>query len=353
MSNYAVAELTRPTVGEPDAQTRLLDSVATFTGQRDLGAMDYSLVLSLAQLPAAQSAALARTGDADELRIIACAAADLMHGGGPANVAAVQAPSWATLRRCIERAATETHTEHGTCTLCVPIRRDGRVIGALQLVTTTAPDAARPLLEGFARIYANYTALLLDSERDKLTGLCNRRTLEGQLQRLLVEHGATLDLAAAGPAGEDTPQVWLGISDIDHFKHVNDTYGHVVGDEIILLLAQQMKASFRHGDMLFRFGGEEFVVLLGGITATHAHAAMERYRRSVEAREYPQVGRVTISIGYACANRMDYPESLIERADKALYYAKEHGRNATCNYDQLKQRGLLDDHVATGSIDLF
>lgn len=101
-----------------------------------------------------------------------------------------------------------------------------------------APSPAnQPLADGFARIYANYTALLYESERDKLTGLYNRRTLERQFHRLLLQHEQALE-RGNGPSlpPAEQPKVWQAILDIDYFKLVNDTYGHVLGDEVILLV---------------------------------------------------------------------------------------------------------------------
>jgi diguanylate cyclase (GGDEF)-like protein len=150
-----------------------------------------------------------------------------------------------------------------------------------------------------------------------------------------------------------TPAVWLAIFDIDHFKRINDAYGHIYGDEVILLLAQQMRTCFRQGDVLFRFGGEEFVILLAGQDEAEARSALERFRERVANCLFPQVGHVTVSVGYARAALGDYPESVIDRADKALYYAKEHGRNRTHGYEELLACGELVADGATGSIDLF
>jgi diguanylate cyclase (GGDEF)-like protein len=216
------------------------------------------------------------------------------------------------------------------------------------------PAASRPLAEGFARIYANYTALLHESERDKLTGLYNRRSLERQLQALLQQHEQALQQQPSRelPAHEQ-PQVWLAILDIDHFKRINDTYGHIYGDEVILLLAQQMRASFRRDDVLFRFGGEEFVAVFGALGEHSVQAALERFRQRVAGYGFPQVGRVTVSVGYARAGRYDYPERVLDRADKALYYVKQHGRDGVRGYENLRECGLLDEGVTAGSIDLF
>jgi Diguanylate cyclase, GGDEF domain len=91
---------------------------------------------------------------------------------------------------------------------------------------------------------------------------------------------------------------WLGLVDIDKFKCINDNYGHLFGDEVLLLVSQLMKKSFRGTDQLFRFGGEEFVIVLDHATTEGVEVAFDRLRETIAAFEFPQVGRVTISLGY-------------------------------------------------------
>jgi diguanylate cyclase (GGDEF)-like protein len=122
---------------------------------------------------------------------------------------------------------------------------------------------------------------------------------------------------------------------------------------VILLLAQQMRECFRHGDVLFRFGGEEFVVMLAAQNESVARSVLERFRQRVGAHLFPQVEHVTVSIGYAQMGAGDYPTTVLDRADKALYHAKEHGRNCVHGYETLAAQGLLAQSAMPGSIDLF
>lgn len=126
-----------------------------------------------------------------------------------------------------------------------------------------------------ARIYVNYIGLLDESERDKLTGLYNRRTFERHMQHPTKR----LD---DGEAKEPASPRWLAILDIDQFKRINDTWGHVYDDEVILVIAQQMRASFRQGEALFRFGDEDFLVLLESDDHAAAGVALERFRMRVQ-----------------------------------------------------------------------
>jgi diguanylate cyclase (GGDEF)-like protein len=354
----APATAAKATTANLLAHSRLLDSVATFTHHRDVDALDHSLVLSLAELTSAHSVALGKRAidGNDRLDSVVHCAPDA-RGSYQLRVLEPDPddPDLASLCRCMERLEVQTGvTTGGFRRLVVPILCEGRAIGALQLESELPTSASRPLVDGFARIYANYTALLNESERDKLTGLFNRRTFERHLQRLLQPTGASaLDPSSERRAPVAAAQVWLAILDIDHFKRINDSYGHIYGDEVILLLAQQMRACFRHGDVLFRFGGEEFVVLLGADDEQVVYAALERFRQRLAEQVFPQVEHVTVSIGYARIGEHDYPATVLDRADKALYFAKENGRNQTHGYEGLAARGLLGKAMEPGSIDLF
>jgi diguanylate cyclase (GGDEF)-like protein len=341
------------------AHLRLLDSVAAFTHHRDMDALDHSLVLSLAELASASSVSLGKraSDNSSKLESVVHCTPD---GHGSYRLQELMPDSddatWRALRCCMERM--EMHagvTDDDVHRLTVPILFEGRAIGALQLESAAPSIANRPLLDGFARIYANYTALLNESERDKLTGLYNRRTFERHLQRLLQPDVLSARAQAPTTGAQRSPveRVWLAILDIDHFKRINDNYGHIYGDEVILLLAQQMRASFRQDDVLFRFGGEEFVILLGANEESTVHAALERFRQRLQEQVFPQVGHVTVSIGYACIGDHDYPATILDRADKALYFAKENGRNCIHGYESLAAQGLLGQAMTPGSIDLF
>lgn len=141
--------------------------------------------------------------------------------------------------------------------------------------------------------------------------------------------------------------------DIDHFKAVNDTFGHLYGDEVILLISQRMKECFRNSDLLFRFGGEEFVVVLEPVPAEQAYTILNNFSKKISDHSFPQVGTVTISIGYAMIRERDYPPTILDLADKALYYAKEHSRNCVYNYESLVADGDIQDQKKSGTIDLF
>ncbi|MPM84985.1 hypothetical protein SDC9_132062 [bioreactor metagenome] len=148
------------------------------------------------------------------------------------------------------------------------------------------------------------------------------------------------------------PRQWLAVIDIDHFKLVNDVYGHLYGDEVLILVANLLRSSFRAQDRVFRFGGEEFVVLLRSATLEQAAQAFERFRAAVEEHMFPQIGGITVSIGFT--STMDgAPVEVLGRADQALYYAKENGRNQVRFFDEMLLRGEVKPKITHGEIELF
>lgn len=219
------------------------------------------------------------------------------------------------------------------------------------------------LIDGVLRLYQNFQNLLDYGERDALTELLNRKTFDGAFLKATVPQTAP----ATTPSGDDRRQsddkastqapgagYWLAMLDIDHFKHVNDGFGHLIGDEVLLLLARLMRQTFRIHDQLYRFGGEEFVVLMRCPHPGQAQCALERLRIATENFRFPQVGHITVSIGFTQVRQGDSPSSAIERADKAVYYAKEHGRNQVCGFEELLAQGkLASEPENVGDIELF
>ena len=251
------------------------------------------------------------------------------------------------LERCVAAAATITETGPAGHRCVVPVLRHEEVQLLIE-IERERPFVAEDmvLLEIMVGFFADHLALIEYAEVDTLTGLLNRKTFDEHLDRVLAS--ASDD---SGAAGADHPQRrharpedaynWLAVIDVDHFKKVNDSHGHLIGDEVLLLMSQLMQQSFRMDDQLFRFGGEEFVAVLQPTGATEAREVLERFRRRIEAQDLPIVGQVTASIGFTRIDYFDNPIDLVDRADKALYYAKDHGRNRVEGYEELHHAGLV------------
>ena len=158
---------------------------------------------------------------------------------------------------------------------------------------------------------------------DALTGLHNRRWLEEMYTRELNRSNAgNLHLSAF-------------MLDIDHFKNINDKYGHLVGDQVLISVAKTILKCLRPTDMPVRYGGEEFTIFLPGTSVENAKIVSERLRSSVEATKIPLPdgkGTLSVTISVGCTERKndDTVETIIKRADDALYNAKESGRNRVC-----------------------
>ncbi len=162
-------------------------------------------------------------------------------------------------------------------------------------------------------------SLQQQAHKDALTGLANRRVVDEALPRLL----------AAGPTGE-CPPLCVVMLDVDHFKHVNDRFGHAVGDQVLQRLAEVLKACTRDVDVAARWGGEEFMLLSANTPANAIAPMCERLRAMVQDQNWDSIRpglAITISVGYGMAATAEDPTSLISRVDEALYSAKTAGRN--------------------------
>jgi len=233
----------------------------------------------------------------------------------------------------------------------------------LLLIERDAPvdQAALDLIEGFSALLSNSLGMLEYSETDSLTRLLNRKTFDEYLIGILAnipnpedDALALLHLPHRRHAHPEARNHWLGVMDIDKFKSINDRFGHLIGDEVLILVANLMRESFRAQDKLFRFGGEEFVALLRPAEFEHAVGTFERFRKRVEKFDFPQVGHVTVSIGFTQIKLGDTPSMILDAADEALYWAKEHGRNQCHAYEVLVAEGKLQKVTAPASdIELF
>lgn len=158
------------------------------------------------------------------------------------------------------------------------------------------------------------------ASRDPLTDCYNRRSL---FDYLTASFGKTL--------AANTEYACIMV-DIDHFKKVNDSYGHGIGDEVIKMVANTLREMIREGDILARFGGEEFCIILPGAPITQANAIASRCREKIAAQMCQGIS-ITSSFGVSSIRLgAKTPNELIHQADEALYYSKEHGRNRVSNW---------------------
>ena len=242
------------------------------------------------------------------------------------------------------------------------IGKDGIPHALLIAVCAHPIDARlRQAASHVAHFYQNQLDLLDYAELDTLTKLLNRKTFDENFDRFVTRAGRSVGVPQDRRSeceGEERPS-WLAVVDIDHFKHINDRFGHLFGDEVLLRIAELMKKSFRQCDKLFRFGGEEFVVLLRNVSARDAKDIFDRFRSAIEGHDFPQLGGVTASVGYTRIDPSKPPAEILGHADEALYYSKEHGRNQVQCYETLLADGRMafgrqgDSSTLQAAIDLL
>ncbi len=326
---------------------RLLDNVIHLTGHKDRHALERHLVHTLAQWITAEEIGLYESQVRHGERVFRTVAR--VGAENPASAGRIDGPRVAMLLECVaERKEVISRSGQGV-DAAFPVSGPDGMTGVLALRCNELGARDRDLLLGFLLIYQNHLALLVDTEHDTLTGLYNRRKLELKLAEVMGTVARPHRRQCETERGH-----CLALLDIDHFKGINDRFGHLYGDEVLLLFAQLMRKSFREDDLLFRYGGEEFIVLLENVEEQRARTLLDRFRQAVTAHSFPQVGTVTVSIGFVQVTRQGLPSDVFSQADQALYYAKEHGRNRVCGFEELvRERKLADQGREEGPIDLF
>jgi diguanylate cyclase (GGDEF)-like protein len=175
-----------------------------------------------------------------------------------------------------------------------------------------------------------------EASTDSLTGIANRRAFH---ERLAAE------VARAHRYGRHLSLVLL---DLDHFKAVNDLHGHQAGDRVLVRFAQLLSAHTRQGELVARIGGEEFAWLIPETDQDGAYVAAERIRQAIESTPVDEIGQVTVSAGVSSSECGPDTDALIRSADRALYWAKDAGRNVTFRYTEEAQATLASRETPIG-----
>jgi diguanylate cyclase (GGDEF)-like protein len=229
---------------------------------------------------------------------------------------------------------------------CVPITFMGRAIGVLHATGEQGTEPDSETVERLSRLAAHTGSRIgtlratrqtqLQASTDSLTGLVNRRTLDNEVRELLAQ-GRTFAVA---------------FGDLDHFKALNDRYGHDAGDRALRLFAKVLKDATRTGDVVARYGGEEFVVVLPDLSASEAVEAMQRVRaRLTEAVAASDAPAFTVSFGVTDSSMGTTVTDLVRSADAALLAAKSQGRNRVVLAGSTvvpEQPGPVDEVVLEG-----
>ena len=229
-------------------------------------------------------------------------------------------------------SATHYHESlaHATQSLGAAKDRDGlrSIVESLVLATRSMEEhnsrleqSLKASRQEISQLQVNLEAVRNESLTDPLTSLANRKYFDQSLDKCIAQ-----SIAASEPMA-------LMLTDIDHFKAFNDTFGHLTGDQVLRLAALAVKQNVKGQDIAARYGGEEFAVILPATTLRAALTVADHVRRAVMTKELMKrstgenLGRVTVSIGVAAFKKGETAQSLIERADNCLYAAKRAGRN--------------------------
>ena len=271
-----------------------LEHVARLTHGRDREGLDATLVEVLRLVTQAEAVTLWEVvpdeGGERALRRVSIGPGDALQGP-PAWRHAGELPALAALpglTAALQAGETLVLPDGAGQRVLVPLQTETQRRLVLDLVLAgAASESIRRVAAGFARVYVNVINLLEASERDALTGLLNRKSFDDTFYKA-TRPAQQARSAADGERRTTALRHWLGVIDVDHFKEaVNDRYGHLIGDEVLLLMARLLRQTIRHDDRLYRFGGEEFVALVRADDAAAAAAAFERLHARVEADPLP------------------------------------------------------------------
>ena len=326
-------------------QQRLLDAVIHLTAQRDQEALSDALVRVLIDLTQAHTASVyALQGELGHPSAKLLASSDKETPKGTHITFLNSRPG---LRECIEEERVVVIHDRGGRRVVFPVMEQQSLVGLVVIQGADLDDKALSRAGGLVSVFANQYSLLNHQQRDGLTGLFNRVALQNWLGKALApEHPRR--------AADSEPVGCFAIFDIDHFKRINDSLGHLYGDEVLLIFTDLMRESFRFNDLLFRYGGEEFVAVLGDTDLDTALMVLERFRTTVAQYKFPQINQVTVTIGITRIEPQLLPSTLIDRADKALYFGKNHGRDQVNAFEWLESGRIISREAASSrNIELF
>lgn len=354
----------------------LTEHLIKLTDHRDRDLLELTLAKALIDLVPIQRVLIARvTSEDGEKRWLDVASLDARGGGkvvDPLRVDFQALPRLADASdrlRCIQsRQPVEIAWagEDGPRITYFPLFADSRSDdeGVIEIHSAAVlTEGELEMIGQLHHIYRNMYALLAYSDRDALTGLLNRKSLDDAFYSAVLEEldgmmDDARDAAVPGGIGKERrhrvpPNYWLGTIIIDNFTLLNDKYGHLIMEEVTLLVARLMASTFRTHDRLYRFGGDQFAVLFHCPDEALAFGAFERMRANIEKFNFPQVGRVTISAGFSRVLADDSPSASIERAEQAVEFEKQKGGNKVCSHLDLVRRGFFVDMPRTGGVDIF
>lgn len=329
----------------------VLNKLITLTNERDLASLEHLLSESLFELISPTDIGVANTikiyhvKDAEK-QLFSTKDSARSPEGEKISIALKNA-----LSTCFNSGEYCLYQESNQTALSLyPLKNSKfETIAVIAIQAIIEDEELRHTISMVLHVYQNFAGLIRDNEHDTLTGLLNRKTFESKVNKVM----STMHKEKSRRDDKQDNLFYIAILDIDHFKKVNDVYGHLIGDEVLLLFSQLMAETFREKDTLFRYGGEEFVGIFECANDTDILQALERFRKRIAEFIFPQAGKVTASIGYTSIREYDTTVQMVERADLALYHAKNSGRNCIFQYEHLVETGAIKEKNNEGDVVLF
>lgn len=333
----------------------LIEHILKLTDHRERDLLELTLSKALIDLLPIQRITIARVmSEEGEKRWLEVARMDAKGGGRVIDPLRVDFQSLARLSdapdrvKCLasrDRLEIAWAGEQGPRILMLPLFSDSRKDdeGVIEIHCDNSLSAASLLMiDHLRKIYRNMYTLLEYSDRDALTGLLNRKSLDDAFYSAVLEalDGVTDNvMVSAKPQALDQDRrhrvpanYWLGSARIDNFVAINDAHGHLIAEEVLLLVGRVMNNTFRTYDRIYRFGGEHFGVLMHCPDEALVLAAFERFRANVEKFNFPQIGKLTVSCGFTPVLPDDSPSSALEKTERALDFAQRSGGNRSCSH---------------------
>ncbi len=332
----------------PSSHTHaVLDKIITLTNERDLISLEYLLAKALYDLilpkniDVANAVKIYHARNLDK-QIFTTTDSERKPNGEP-----LSQPLKDVLQDCFIKGDEGIFNEEGKPSVTLyPLKNSqGNCIAVIAIQALIDDTELNHTVSMVLQVYQNFAGLIRDNEHDTLTGLLNRKTFEKKVSKTL----NMMQRRKMRSGDKQHSAYFLAIFDIDHFKKINDEYGHLIGDDVLVHFSKLMAETFREKDMLFRYGGEEFIAVFECAQAADIQLVLERFRKRIAQTIFPKVGHVKVSIGLTQFMPDDVTLKIVDRADQALYFAKNNGRNQICNYATLVQSGAINEALATAN----
>jgi diguanylate cyclase (GGDEF)-like protein len=356
----------------------LIQHLIKLTDHRERDLLELTLSKALIDLLPLQRVVIAKViSEEGGSRWLQLARLDAKGGGMVADLLHVDFDSLPKLEdekdrlRCIQtrhRIEVALQGDAGPRTSYAPLFESSRTDddGVLEIHSPKGlTEAELETVNAMLRVYRNMYHLLAYSDRDGLTGLLNRKSLDDTFYSAVLEEldegagsSAYNALETKPVAGQERrhrvpPNYWLGTVSVDHFNAIVEKSGHLIAEEVLLLVARILNNTFRTYDRIYRLGGEQFAVLMHCPDEDLVLAAFERFRANMEKFNFPQVGHITACGGFTRITADDSPSTALERAERVVDYGQHAGANQVASYGELVRQGRLSNLVNVGDVDLF